>query len=439
MTEYLSLPIDDESAERMRAGGLRLGLVDTGDADAFGQWLEADARGFHQSRLSPELLAAQLRGLTDRRTSAVYDDSAADPTSPVSTVSSWPAQLTLPGGSDSSAWAISAVTVASTHRRRGIASAMLTAELRTAQRLGIAVAILTVSEATIYGRFGFAPAVSAADWKIDTRKAKWAGPAASGRIHMVPLEQARDDGRAIVERTRLNGPGEIDVRGHLWDRLFGLAGDPDRTKTLRAVRYDDADGVPQGFAIYSFTQPNPDFSAQTLNVEYLATATDDAYAGLWRYLLESDLVSTVTAPLRRVDEPMLWQLTDFRSAKKDDEQDHLWTRILDVTSALEARRYRAPGRIALEVSDPLGFAGGRFLLDVAVDGTAVVSPLAGAAPDGAASIALGVAELGALYLGGVSAVVLERAGRIAELRPGSADAVDGAFRSAVAPWLSIWF
>ncbi len=439
MTEYLSLPMDDESAERMRAGGLRLALVDTGDADAFGQWLEADARGFHQSRLSPELLAAQLRGLTDRRTSAVYDDSAADPSSPVSTVSSWPARLTLPGGSDSSAWAISAVTVASTHRRRGIASAMLTAELRTAQRLGIAVAILTVSEATIYGRFGFGPAVFAADWKINTRAAKWAGPMASGRIHMVPLEQARQDGEAIVERIRLNGPGEIDVRGHLWNRLFGLAGDPDRKKTLRAVRYDDADGVPQGFAIYSFAQPSEDFSAQTLNVEYLATATDDAYSGLWRYLLEIDLVSTVTAPLRRVDEPMVWQLSDFRSAKKDDEQDHLWTRVLDVKGALEARRYRAPGRIALEVSDPLGFAGGRFLLDVAADGTAVVSPLEGEVPDDAAAVALGIAELGALYLGGVSAVVLERAGRITELRPGSADAVDGAFRSAVAPWLSIWF
>ena len=439
MTEYLSLPIDDESAERMRAGGLRLQLVDTSDGAAFGHWLEADSRGFHQPRPSAESLAAQIRGLADRRTTGVFDDSAADSASPVATVSSWPARLTVPGGTDTSAWAISAVTVASTHRRRGIASAMLTAELRTAQRLGIAVAILTVSEATIYGRFGFAPAVFAADWKINTRKAKWAGPAASGRVHMVPLERARDDGQAIVERIRLNGPGEIDLRGHLWDRLFGLAGDPERTKSLRAARYDDADGSPQGFAVYSFTQPNPDFSAQTLNVEYLATATDDAYVGLWRYLLEIDLVSTVTAPLRRVDEPMVWQLTDFRSAKKDDEQDHLWTRILDVKGALEARRYRAPCRIALEVNDPLGFAHGRFLLEIAADGTGVVSPLDGEAPDGAAAVALGVAELGALYLGGVSAAVLERAGRITELRPGSADAIDAAFRSAIAPWLSIWF
>ncbi|MCY7325500.1 MAG: GNAT family N-acetyltransferase [Microbacteriaceae bacterium] len=439
MTEHLTLPIDDESAERMRAGGLRLGLVDTSDVGAFGQWLEADSRGFHQPRPSAESLTAQVRGLADRRTTGVYDDSAADSASPVATVSSWPARLTLPGGTDTAAWAISAVTVASTHRRRGIASAMLTAELRTAQRLGVAVAILTVSEATIYGRFGFAPAAFAADWTIDTRKAKWAGPAASGRVHMLPLERARDDGRAIIERIRSATPGEIDLRGHLWERLFGLSGDPDRAKTLRAVRYDDADGVPQGFAVYSFKQPSEDFSAQALNLEYLATATDDAYAGLWRYLLEIDLVSTVTAPLRRVDEPVVWQLTDVRSAKKADEQDHLWTRILDVKAALEARRYRAPGAIALEVSDPLGFAGGRFLLDVSASGTAVVSPLDGEAPHGAAAVALGVGELSALYLGGVSAAVLARAGRITELRAGSADAVDAVFRTAVAPWLSIWF
>jgi hypothetical protein len=39
----------------------------------------------------------------------------------------------------------------------------------------------------------------------------------------------------------------------------------------------------------------------------------------------------------------------------------------------------------------------------------------------------------------VSAVTLARAGRITELTPGSAAALDASFRSTVAPWLSIWF
>jgi hypothetical protein len=56
-----------------------------------------------------------------------------------------------------------------------------------------------------------------------------------------------------------------------------------------------------------------------------------------------------------------------------------------------------------------------------------------------ASVALRVNELSALYLGGVSAVTLARAGRITERTPGSAAALDASFRGTVAPWLSIWF
>ena len=52
---------------------------------------------------------------------------------------------------------------------------------------------------------------------------------------------------------------------------------------------------------------------------------------------------------------------------------------------------------------------------------------------------MSIAELGAIYLGGVSPTTLMRAGRIAELEPGSAAAADAVFRSGVTPWLSIWF
>ena len=54
-------------------------------------------------------------------------------------------------------------------------------------------------------------------------------------------------------------------------------------------------------------------------------------------------------------------------------------------------------------------------------------------------MALRVNELSALYLGGVSAVTLARAGRLTELTPGSAAALDSSFRGTVKPWLSIWF
>ena len=438
--EYQGVPIDAESAERLAANGLRFGLVDTNDAEAFGAWLHADARGFHGAGPSEDSVETQVRGLAYRRTTGVWDDSSAEAASPVSTVSSWPTQLTVPGQTSVTAWAISSVTVSPTHRRRGIARAMIEAELRTAQRFGAPLAMLTVSEATIYGRYGFAPSALTADWTIDTRRARWTGPAASGRVQFITPEQLRVDGPALIERGRLNAPGDIERWSHQWEHLLGLVGDDkDRAKNLRVVRYDDSARIAQGFAIYRVTETVGDFSAHILDLHYLVAATDDAYAGLWRYLIEMDLVASITAPLRSADEAFTWQLSDFRAARKTWERDHLWTRILDVKAALETRRYGAPGNIVLEVDDPLGFADGRFLLTIEPDSLASVVPLPGTAPDDAAAVALTVNELSALYLGGVSAVSLVRAGRITELREGSAVAIDRAFRSTVTPWLSIWF
>jgi predicted acetyltransferase len=445
-SDYLTHPIDAASVEQLARSGLRLALVDTEDAAAFSAWLGAVSRGFHDRHPSQDSLDAQLSTRASRRTTGVWDDSGADPATPIATSGSRMTELTVPGHATVPGWAISAVSVAPTHRRHGIARAMMEAELRTADALGVPIAILTVSEATIYDRYGFAPAAWAADWTIDTRRATWAGPTVSGRVHFVTLEQLRHEGLALVERVRRDTPGQIEFSGHLWERLLGLHGDskePDRE--LRFVRYDDSAGRPQGFAVYRVAKSSAGIPVNVVELQYLVAASADAYAGLWRFLLGLDLVTELHAPLRSVDEPLVWQITDARAARKTGERDHLWTRILDPKAALEARKYRAPGRILLDVEDPLGFAAGRFLLDIAADGSASVRALDGEETDAAgpsdvtASVALRVNELSALYLGGVSAITLTRAGRITELTPGSAQALDASFRSTVAPWLSIWF
>lgn len=439
---FSDTPIDAESAGRLRERGLRLGLVDTSDTAAFTAWLQADARGFYGPQTAQRELDQQLSGTAYRRTTGVWDGTAPDAATPVATVSSWPTPLTVPGGRTVPSWAISSVTVAPTHRRRGIARALLEAELRTAKSLDIPLAVLTVSEATIYGRFGFAPAARAADLTIDTRRARFTGQEASGRLHFVSLEELREQGRDVMERVRLQTPGEIELDDYLWQLLVGTAGDSkDDAKHLRAVRYDDADDTAQGFVIYRVTGGEADFSTHTVSVEYLLAATDDAYAGLWRYVLELDLVTTVTAQLRGVDEPLIWQLSDVRAVRQAPI-DHLWVRILDAPAALAARMYGAPGRFSLDISDPLGLAGGRFLLEIDAHGRAGVTPLTGDAADvpaDAAGLALTVNELAALYLGGTSAHTLLRAGRLTELTPGAADAAAASFRSAAVPRLSTWF
>jgi len=439
-TDYLDAPVDHESAESLATQGLVLGVVDTSDAVSFGKWLQAESRGFHDGPEPDEKVAAWVEGLAYRRTTGVWDETTTDAAAPVATVSSWVAPLTVPGHTTVDAWAISAVTVSPTHRRRGIARNLLESELRTASTLGVPVAMLTVSEATIYARYGFAPAVMAADWTIDTRRASWSGPTPHGRVQFLTIDEAVEQGPALIERVRLSSPGQIEPWPLLWKRILGLLpGDKDAPKNLRVVRYDDVAGVAQGIAVYKLTEQPSGMFGYSLDVVFQASATDDAYMGLWRFLFEMDLVGEVTARLRAIDEGFAWQVADFRAARKTTQRDHLWTRILDVKAALEARSYSAHGTIALQVSDPLGFATGDYLMQIADDGTATVEPLIGDIPEHAANVALSVNELSALYLGGVSAVTLTRAGRITELRDGSASALDASFRSAVTPWLSIWF
>jgi len=443
-TDFLNAPIDRTSAESLDSQGLRLALVDTADRTAFEGWLQNEARGFHGPVQSAEVVERQLEGLAYRRTTGVWDSASPlsdtdDAETPVATLSSWAGPLTVPGHRSVEAWSISGVTVSPTHRRRGIARALLESELRTAHSLGVPLAILTVSEATIYARYGFAPAVMAADWTIDARRAAWTGPVAPGRLRFLSPEQARADLETLLESVRLESPGQVEPWPLQLDRITGLAGDDkDRIKHLRVIRYDDVAGDARGLAVYTVSEKDPLFGF-SLDVEMLVASSDEAYAALWRFLLEQDLVSTVTANLRSDTEAVAWQIADFRAARVTAQRDHLWTRILDVKAALEARSYSAHGTIVLEVTDPLGFAEGRWLLEIADDGAGTVVPLIGDAPGDAAVVALGVNELGALYLGGVSAVTLTRAGRITEVRDGSATAIDASFRSAVTPWLSTWF
>lgn len=433
-SRHLEIGVDGTSRDLLAADGLRLGLVDTADEAAFAAWTEAESRGFHSAAGTTEHVEQRRGYARGRRTTGVWDDSEANPLTPVATTQVWPAELTVPGHRSLPAWAISGVTVAPTHRRRGIARAVIEAELRTAAALDLPLAMLTVSESTIYGRFGFAPSAMACDLTVDTRRARWIGPVAGGRVQFVSPQQLRVGGHEIVERVRLATPGQIAYDGILWDRQLGLMVGDEEAKTLRCVRYDDESGMAQGFAIFRVKENAGDFTNHHLTLLHLVSATADAYAGLWRFLVQMDLVSTITAHLRPPDEPLRWMIADHRAVGVT-EFDHLWTRILDVKAALEARTYATPGRIVVAVADPLGAAAGlhtegAWVLEIDSTGSAVVTAV-GEPVD----VSMSINELSAIHLGGVSPLVLAQAGRVT----GDATTLEAMFRSPVAPWLSIWF
>lgn len=438
MTEHSSLPVDVDSRDALAATGLQLSHLDPTDEAAARHWLQADARGFHDPARSDELLGVLAREISSDLVTAVHDPSGADPDSPVATVRSWPMGLTVPGGGTLPAWAISSVTVAPTHRRRGIARALLPAELRYARALGLPMAMLTVSEATIYGRFGFGPAAYQTHYRVDTARARWSGPTPAGRVHFITAASLFTDGPAIFERSR--EPGEVDRREIWWNHALGLVPqDPDSEKrSLRCVRYDDENGAAQGFAVYSIALGDEGYPAR-LNLVDLVAATNDAYSALWHFVIDMDLVTEVSAPLRGTSEAVAWQVLDRRAVRKSLERDHLWLRILDVPTALNARSYSAPGIFVLLVTDDLGFAAGEYLLTVDAEGAGLAHPLTGPAPDGAARVSLSVADLGSLYLGAGNALDLVRAGRLTEQTRDAAARVDAAFHSPHTPRLSTWF
>lgn len=434
------IPLNATAAGTLAAKGLEYRLVDTADTAAMTAWIQADFRGFHHARPRQVSIDYDLGLLAERRVQGVYDATIADPAIPVATVSSWPTGLSVPGGRSVDAWAVSSVTVSPTHRRRGIARALMLAELENARSAGAALAVLTATEATIYGRFGYAPAARAATVTVDRRRTHWIGPDAPGRVQFVDAQSLRAIAPALARRAVARTPGEIDRWPAILDRVLGLV-DPDgeHSRRKRVVRYDDERGNPQGFAVFQILRdPN---EHGVLEFDFLAAATDDAERALWRFLVEQDFVTSVRGLLRSVDEPLPWMLEDPRAITVSDIVDHLWVRMLNPVAALSSRRYSTAGTLVLDVTDAQGHAAGRFELVVDERGRAEVQKIegAGSTPTSTAEIQLGVHELGAIFLGGVRPSVLARAGRIGQSTPRSIELADAMFLGQRTPHLSIWF
>ncbi|TDE91496.1 GNAT family N-acetyltransferase [Occultella glacieicola] len=461
-----SVPADPTSKERLAARGLDYRTVDTADRDAFLNAMQAVTRGFLGPEITGAAVAEESEPTDGRRYLGIFDAGLAQPQVPVATIDSWVTPLSVPGG-DLDMWAISGVTVAGTHRGRGIARAMLEGELRAAAGAGLAIAGLTVTETTLYGRYGFGAAVPMSTWTIDTRRAGWAGPEVDGRVEFVSREQLATDLGDVHERVRTRRGGEIAAWPRRWRQAAGLSTSVKDGDHVRGVRYVDADGEVRGALAYRVIENEREFTQSRLNIGVLVTENPDAAAALWGYAVQHALVAEVTASLRPIDDPVRWLVRDERGAVQTI-RDHGWLRILDLPRALESRSYATAADVTLEVTDPLGLTSGTWRVRIAPDGGAEVTRLpaavavgaagasgaAGAGDAGtsgagdagasgapgaiAADIRLGIAELSAAYLGGTPLTGLLASGRIAG-EPAAVAALDAALRPAQPPTLSIWY
>jgi predicted acetyltransferase len=410
-------------------GGLTLRTVDPASEELTG-WLENVALVFNDS--SPvtaegtELRREVYRG---QRLTGAFDAGLA-----VGTFRSWDTTLTVPGGTVV-ADAVSTVTVRPTHRRRRILSTLMHADLASAADRGVPVAILIASEAVIYGRYGFGVATQTATWEVNATRARMRPEVPStGRVQVVPEAVAYEVARSAFAAARV--PGAIDRFQHWWELDFGVKVFPGETRGVQHVAVFTADdGTPQGYVQYKVDDKWEDRQIlSVLTVKSLVTATPAAYAALWRFLVDYDLVATVKAEERPVDEPLPWLLTDHRAVRQTGRGDFQWHRLLDPAAALSARTYERPGAVSFEVVDPDGWAAGSYTLEASADGVGSCEPTSRAA-----ELALPVDVLSSVWLGGGDLRAAVWAGRCHENVPGAAGRLAALLRTAAPPYTGTWF
>ncbi len=386
-------------------------------------------QGFYVSETSDDVEWATAVHDDIDRTYAAFDGDAI-----VATLRSFATELTVPGGATVPAGALTAVTCRSTHRRQGLLTGMISADLAASKQYGEPFDILIASEYPIYGRFGYGPATVHAKWELDTTRTQFR-EAGEGTLEFVDNETFRKEAPAVFERVRLSRPGMITRNELRWDILADVRRAPEEKPwTGFRVLCRDADGVVQGWASFKTDDNWQDRQPKmTANVPDLCAATPDAEARLWQFLADLDLVLTVTAEDRPGDELLPFLLTNARAAKQVESGDFVWVRLLDVPAALEARSYETPGRVVFEVTDELGLAGGRFVLDASADGAAC-SPT-----NETVGLTLPVHALGAAYLGGTRLATLARAGWLDEHADGAVARADALLAGSVTPWCNTWF
>lgn len=391
------------------------------------EWYDSLLRAFG-GVAEPDEERELWRSLTETgRSIGVWDGDAV-----VGTAGAFGFRLAVPGGALVPAAGVTMVSVAATHRRRGLLTAMMRRQLADVRSWGRPLAVLTASEPAIYGRFGYGAATYHVNARIDTTRVRLSVPPGTDavRLRYAAPADVLDVCEALYARLVPLRPGMV-ARSPGWERLMLL--DPAERRQgaspLQCV-VAERDGEPVGYARFrvkpDWEPAGPKGVVVLSDLEALDAA---AHAALWRFLFGIDLTSVIDARRRPVDEPWQYLVSDVRRCELL-VRDSLQVRLVEVGAALGARTYQAPVDVVFEVEDSFcPWNSGRWRLTGDAKGASCERT------EDAADLALSVRELGAAYLGGVPLVSLAAAGLVRELRPGTLAEASLGFGSAVAPWL----
>jgi predicted acetyltransferase len=351
----------------------------------------------------------------------------------IATLATQPRNVTVPAPHgttrDVRADALTGVSVAATHRRRGLLRSMITQSLEAAKERGDALSMLLAAEWPIYGRFGYAPAVLNAEYVYHPRRRSGALAAPPrGTVRQVEAEEMAALAPAIFGAARRLRPGQVDRPGPWWDRRAAINGYEPIGKRPHWILHEGPDG-PDGLLAWKVTREfdiNGHLGA--IEIDEFVAANDDAYHDLWSYLGGVDAIDEIKYDNGSIFEPLPWLLADGRAFEQTSSWDSLWVRLLDVPAALAARSYAIAGRVVLDVVDTElgGYGAGRVVLDADEDGVQCT------ATSESADLRVSQRALAACYLGGYRLGQLPS--DVEELSSGALERTDLMFSVSRMPW-----
>lgn len=346
----------------------------------------------------------------------------------VGTVGAHSLDLTVPGAT-MACGGTTIVSVLPTHRRRGILRMMLDSHLEDVREREEPIAGLWASDSAIYGRFGYGCAAQSARLEIPRDHSRFHRLAPDpAPVRLVDAEEAHALLPPHYDRVRREIPGFFGRSDVWWENRRFRDEKADRDGAT-AYRYAVAEvaGEVTGYVQYRFKEDWSDGHGEgEVRVRELVGSDPAAWAGLWRFLLDHDLTTTVSAANRSVEDPLL-ELLEGRRRASMKVTDSLWIRVMDPSAALEGRSYSAPVSTVLALHDPIDASVTTWRLELSPEGSEVTRTSA------EASITMDVEDLGACFMGWSRFRSLAGSGRV-EGDYSALAALDRAFGWSPLPW-----
>lgn len=346
----------------------------------------------------------------------------------VSTCGTFGLEMTVPGGIVECG-GTTMISVAPTHRRRGLLREMMRAHLDDVKEHEEPIAALWASDSAIYGRFGYGCASLCYEITVDREHVDLHRLAPDPTpVRMVDRDEALRVAPSVFEQLRAEVPGFFDRSEDWWESRSFRDSESARegATSLRYAVADGDDGV-TGYVTYRTKSDwEEGHGSGEVRVKDLFAITPEAWSGLWSFVLNQDLVTRTVADLRPTDDPVFDLLEGGRRARAL-RSDALWVRIMDIPAALAARTYSGDLDLVIDVTDPLGDLSGTYRLEV------LDSEVSCFRTNDEPEVSLDLEDLGAAYLGRPRFQTLSRLGRVAGPPPALA-ALDTAFRWDPQPW-----